>query len=390
MTNPKLIKHLLFTPGTNQRWGLPGLLWGKPGVGKTSVVKQIAAECGLHCETITASIRAPEDFLGLPVPVQGTKGAAMSVDYAPPVWARRAAEATEGAVVFIDEVTTCAPAVQAALLRVVNEGMVGDFELPPSVRFLLAANPVELAAGGYDLAPPLANRFAHLDFDDPDLDAWTTWLLADAGDESHTAKPGTAKAMEDEVMKKWPVAFAKAKGNVTSFLKSRANMLMKMPNADDPNCAKAWPSPRSWELCTRAIAGAEVHDLEPVLVDELIMGFVGTGVASEYLAFAEENDLPDPAALLDGKKKWKHDPQRPDRTQAVLSACTALVTPRGADNRVERGKALWTIVADVASDATDVAIPAAKGLAKAGLAGDQHSLKSMAHLKPVMKAAGVL
>ena len=389
----KLIKACLMTPGVNHRWGLPLLLEGSPGVGKTSIVKQIGAELGLHVETITASIRSPEDFLGLPVPRQ-LKNGTTTVDYAPPIWARRAAEACKssvgGAVVFLDEVTTCAPAVQAALLRVVNEGMVGDFELPKGVRFLLAANPASIAAGGFELAPPLANRFGHVNFDNPDLEQWTSWLLSDGGDDDHTASAGTATALEKGVMAKWPSAFAKAKGNVAGFLKSKTDLLMKMPNADDPNASKAWASPRTWELACRSIAGIEVHGLTDADADDAIAAFVGNGVAAEFLQYQFNNDLPDPAKLLDGKETWEHDPGRPDRTNAVLSSCAALVCPKKASNRKERAGSLWKIVAAVAEDTADVAIPTAHEMNKAKLAGSEFALESMASLKPVMSSIGLL
>jgi MoxR-like ATPase len=384
-----LVKAALFTPGLNGRWGLPVLLWGDPGVGKTSQIKQIAKECGLHPEVIIASIRTPEDFLGLPVPEKHTSGKTV-VRYVEPAWARAAAEAKEGAVVVIDEATTCAPAVQAALLRVVNEGVVGDFQLPPNVRFVLAANPVEVAAGGFDLAPPLANRFGHISFDNPDCEKWTDWLLTDGGDEDHSASAGTANSMEQKVLKAWPSALAKAKGNVSSFLKKKADLLMKMPDGDDPNASKAWPSPRSWEMATRAIASCEVHGLGEVESDQMIAAFVGTGVAGEFLAHQLNNDLPDPAELLDGKITWKHNPRRPDRTQSVLDSCQALVTPKNSQNRKERAKKCWEIIADTADDAADVVVRPARNLARSGLSGGECARESLAKLAPVMKAAGLM
>lgn len=389
MSDDTLLKTCLFTPGLNGRMGLPVLIWGDPGVGKTSRIKQIARSCGLHPEVIIASIRTPEDFLGLPVPEKQADGS-MAVRYVPPAWARAAEAAKDGAVVVIDEATTCAPTVQAALLRVVNEGVVGDFQLGPHVRFVLAANPVEIAAGGFDLAPPLANRFGHLSYDNPNVDTWTTWLLSDGGDEDHTAAAGTAAKIEKMVAKLWPSAFAKAKGNVAGFLKSKADMLMKMPKDQDPNASKAWPSPRSWEMATRAIAACEVHGLGEVDSDQMIAAFVGNGIAAEFLNYQLQNDLPDPAEVLDGKTKWSHDPRRPDRTQAVMASCTALVTPAKAANRKERAKKLWEIVAEVAQDASDVVIPAAKALAKGGLSAGEHARESMSQLRPVMKACGLM
>src|ERR1039457_7360665 len=102
---------------------VPGLRGGAPGTGKTSVIRAMASGLGWPCETVIASIREPSDFAGLPVVV------GEGVRFAPPTWARRLAEAGRG-LLFLDELSTAPPAVQAALLRVVLERVVGDLTLP--------------------------------------------------------------------------------------------------------------------------------------------------------------------------------------------------------------------------------------------------------------------
>jgi MoxR-like ATPase len=82
------------------------------------------------------------------------------VRFAPPRLAVEAAR--HGGLIFLDELTTAPPAVQAALLRAVVDVAFADLELDPErVTLVAAANPPDEAAGGWDLAPPLANRFVH-------------------------------------------------------------------------------------------------------------------------------------------------------------------------------------------------------------------------------------
>jgi MoxR-like ATPase len=142
---------------------VPVLLWGAPGTGKTSVIRAMAAAAGWPCETVIASIREPSDFAGLPIVTDGAAGTRSQVSFAPPSWAVALATAG-GGVAFFDEVSTAPPAVQAALLRVVLERTVGDLALPDAVSVVAAANPPEQAADGWELTPPLANRFCHLDW----------------------------------------------------------------------------------------------------------------------------------------------------------------------------------------------------------------------------------
>src|SRR5271156_2029965 len=137
---------------------VPVLLWGAPGTGKTSAIRAMAHAMGWPCEIVIASIREPSDFAGLPVVIGD------EVRFAPPAWARRLAASGHG-LLFLDELSTAPPAVQAALLRVVLERVVGDLELPQDVSVVAAANPPEQAADGWDLSAPLANRLCHLPWD---------------------------------------------------------------------------------------------------------------------------------------------------------------------------------------------------------------------------------
>jgi hypothetical protein len=91
--------------------GVPVLLWGSPGTGKTSAVLALGEALEWPVETVIGSIREPSDFAGLPVVIDG------SVRLSPPAWATRLSASGVG-LLFLDELTTAPPAVQAAMLRV--------------------------------------------------------------------------------------------------------------------------------------------------------------------------------------------------------------------------------------------------------------------------------
>lgn len=391
----KTLHVSFFTPGLNGRWGLPLLFWGKPGIGKSRVIESTAATLGLLCHTLVASIREPSDFGGLPIPVE--KGKRRFMEYAPPSWASDLEIDGDGrGVVFVDEITTTAPATQAALLRMILDGALGDYTFPRGVRFVSAANPVADAAGGWDLTPPLANRFGHLPWETPAVADWTDWLVGANGTTEHDESEDaiSSEGEEARVLKLWPTAFAKAKGLVAGFVKSRPELLFKMPDVGSSSRGKAWPSPRTWEMATRAIAGCDVHGAEDTLVDSMVAAYVGGGVASELTAFRTMVDLPDPEAVLDGKVPFEHNSARLDRTVAVLSSCSALVTSDGCRDQGKRAEKLWSIIGerDGSGDPKipgDLTVPPARALVRKRLHSGAEAKKSLIAMQPILEAAGV-
>ncbi|HVT67257.1 MAG TPA: MoxR family ATPase, partial [Trebonia sp.] len=215
---------------------VPVLLWGAPGTGKTSAIRAMAEAMGLPCETVIASIREPSDFAGLPVITDGT------VHFAPPRWAQRLAAAGTG-ILFLDELSTAPPAVQAALLRVVLERTVGDLALPPAVAVVSAANPPEQAADGWDLSAPLANRLCHL-----------TWEIT-----PQAIADGLASGWEAPSVPSFPDGWEAGeqliRGLVAAFLRVRPALALAPPE-DAAAAGRGWPSPRTWEMAARLTAAA--------------------------------------------------------------------------------------------------------------------------------------
>lgn len=280
---------------------------------------------------------------------------------------------------------TAPPALQPALLGAIQERRIGGHTFGPRVRMIGAANPVGHAAGGWDLAAPVANRLGHIDWPSPEVDEWGAWMMGGAEDVIGM----DSSAEERRVMAAWPEAFAKATGLATAFVRRRPELLHKMPADGSPEQSRAWPSPRSWEYATRARAAAEIHSLSPVETDEFVTAFIGAGPAGEWGQWIDEADLPEPALVLDGKQKFEHNPERLDRTMAVLSSCAALVAPAKAAKRKDRSKALWGILAGVMDDAKDIVVPAMQAMVRAGLQKQTEARPVLAKMHSVVSAAGM-
>lgn len=388
-----ILNVLWNTPGAQRDNGHPGaglpvIFSSAPGAGKSSRIRNAARRGGFALETVIASLRDPTDFIGLPVPAAGGV-----MQYVPAAWAVRADEAGH-AVVFLDEINGAPQAVQMALLRVVLEGVVGDLELPNTVRFVGAMNGSQDCPGRWDLDAALANRFLHLEFPQVQARAWTSWLVGGSAQEEQVDLPDPGDVYNG-VLARWDSPWAKARGLVSAFIERRPDLLMQMPEAGSPQASGAWASPRSWELAARALAGSMLHGLLEQDGDALVAGAVGASVAMEFADWRANADLPDPVALLDGKVKFVHEPARPDRTMATLSGCAAVLLNPTCDARPQRAERACGLILDcMKQGAADMAVLAMQSL----LDGKTHRpvfmtapsfVKALAAMAPYTRAAGM-
>ncbi|MFD3583569.1 AAA family ATPase [Streptomyces sp. NPDC058683] len=291
---------------------LPVLLWGEPGIGKTAALTQLAEALDLPLTTVIASVHEPSDFSGLPV--VGDDPAVQGVPMAPPDWAVRLVKAGRG-LLFLDELSTAPPAVQAALLRLVLERRVGALRLPPGVRIVAAANPRSSAADGWELSPPLANRFVHLqwahDHEVVVRGLGGTWPRA------------TLPRLDPD---KLSAAVDFARRAVCGLLATRPTLVHRLPSGETRR-GGAWPSPRSWDMTLRLVAFAHAAGSSRDVLSLLVRGTVGDGPGLELLASVDRMELPDPETLL-ADPGAAELPERGDLRQAVLDGVVAAVRER--------------------------------------------------------------
>jgi len=312
--------HLRRTIDTLLDANVPFVLWGPPGVGKTRVIEALAAERGWHCETVLGSIREPQDIAGFPAITPDGSFSLLAPDYVQRIVAavERAGEAPGGAVLFLDEVSNCAPPQQAALLRVGTDRTIGDTRLPGSCRIVFAANPPDQAADGWELSAPLANRLVHVDFPAPQAADWAAGLLRNWGG---PADPDPAREAR----------LVAARAAVAGFVAARPHLLHELPG-HTASAGRAWPSPRSWaDLVVPSLATAAAitdGDTRAAVEQVLITGAVGAGAAWEFLTWYGDRDLPDPHHLLEYPGDFVV-PERPDRVHAVLASVVGAAIAAG-------------------------------------------------------------
>src|SRR6266496_5340552 len=99
----------------------PVFIWGPPGIGKSSLVQQFAAQVGLPCVSLLGSQLAPEDLIGVPQILPNGRSR-----FCPPTLIAR----DEPYVLFLDELNASSPEVQKAFYSLIHERRVGEYCLP--------------------------------------------------------------------------------------------------------------------------------------------------------------------------------------------------------------------------------------------------------------------
>ncbi|WP_324192996.1 AAA family ATPase [Nocardia transvalensis] len=337
---------------------------GDPGVGKSSVVKTLAAAQQVPCEIVLGTIRDPADIGGYPRDRGDDE-----IVLIPGRWAKRLRDAGRG-YLFLDELTTCPPAVQGAMLSVVLDKKVGDLELPKDVIVVAGANPPGAAAGGYELEPPLANRFCHIPFA-PSTDEWLDGMAT-----GWAATSCSRAVAADEV------ATAAARACVLGFIKTNPTLLDGFAQAEQTS--GPWASRRTWDMLARALAHVRADDTDAA--QTLAFGLVGPGTGQQFLSWRKDADLPDPDAVVADPGIFDWANAREDRVYAVLTAVTAWATSR---QTAEAWRSAWKpVVAAARAGRVDVAAVAARTLAQARPANAVVP-KEVREFAPVLKAAGI-
>jgi hypothetical protein len=240
----------------------PTFLWGPPGIGKSDIVKQIGEDAGREVIDVRLALWEPTDIKGIPY-YNAEKGAMV---WAPPAELPTDPEST--AVIFLDELNSAPPAVQAAAYQLILNRKVGTYSLPKGVDIVAAGNREGDRGVTYRMPAPLANRFIHLEMK-IDFDDFQEWAVMNA--------------VHPEVV--GYVGFAK----------------QDLYDFDPKSPSKAFATPRSWVFVSDLLKD---DDTDIDTLHNLIAGAVGDGLAVKFMAHRKiAGRLPKAEDILSGKVK---------------------------------------------------------------------------------------
>ncbi len=220
-----------------------------PGMGKSSIIADIAKQWNLKLLDLRLSQCTPEDLQGFPMRT-GNKATFTPFDIFP-LEGEEPPEGYDGWLLLLDEMSSAAKPVQAAAYKLVLDRMVGSFHLNERCAIVCAGNKASDKAVVTQMSTALQSRLIHYEME-LNYEEWLEWAMQNDFDH-----------------------------RITGFIQFSPSKLMDFrPDHQD----KTFACPRTWEFLNRLIEGDEVSNRYLAR----IAGTVGQGVATEFITFAEE------------------------------------------------------------------------------------------------------
>ena len=281
---PKGAKKALRKAFKNKR---PIFVWGPPGIGKSDIIKQLGSELDAHVIDVRLSLWEPTDIKGIPY-FDSNDG---TMRWAPPAElpSKEMAKNHKQIILFMDEMNSAAPSVQAAAYQLVLNRRVGAYELPDNVVMVAAGNRETDKGVTYRMPAPLANRFVHMEMS-VDWDDYFEW------------------ATENKVHK-----------DVVGFLSFSKKDLYDF---DPKSSSRSFATPRSWAFVSELLHD---DDVEESTLTDLVSGSVGEGLALKFMAHRKHaSKMPNPTDILSGKVKKMDSKEISAMYSLTISLCYEL------------------------------------------------------------------
>lgn len=266
----------------------PVMIWGAPGVGKSTAIRELAERLGIGFIDVRLAQREPVDMRGLPVPEGDRVRWLVSSE-----WPR---DPDSRGIIIFDELTAADKTLQVAAYEFILDRRLGDlYRVPKNWYIVAAGNRIEDRAVACSMSSALANRFLHVEIS-PQLKDFIAY------GESHGMHPA-----------------------VLGFLRFRPKLLFSQRQE---NLQRGWPSPRSWERVSTMLKLVD-RTGDKKSLQYIVPGLVGTGAATEFFGYyndlaLQENSRDVKRKLIDGEPLVL--PTEPDCAYAMCEAVILFIT----------------------------------------------------------------
>jgi hypothetical protein len=264
----------------------PMFLWGPPGIGKSELVADIAKELKGYMIDLRLGQMEPTDIRGIPF-YNKDNG---KMDWAEPVDlpTEEFAAGYPIVILFLDEMNSSAPSVQAAAYQLILNRRIGKYKLPDNVVIVAAGNRESDKGVTFRMPTPLANRFIHQEMK-CDFNSWQEW------------------AVNHNIHKDVVGYLSFAKQDLYDF--------------DPKSASRAFATPRSWTFVSEFLDDEGDDDTTM----NLVAGTVGEGLAVKFMAHRKiSGRMPNPSDILAGKVKELEVKEVSAMYSLVISMCYEL------------------------------------------------------------------
>ena len=244
----------------------PVFIWGPPGVGKSDILAQIAEEGNNLLIDLRMALLDPTDIKGYPYRDEDTNKMMWAAPAELP--SEELASQYETVFLFLDELNSAPPSVQATAYQLILNRRVGQYVLPENVVIAAAGNRDTDKGVTYRMTSPLANRFLHLEVEVNHED-WQSW------------------AVDNDINPDVVGYLAFAKQDLFDF--------------DPKSSSRSFATPRSWAFVSQMLEDSDMTHEEEM---DIVTGLVGEGMAIKFMNHKKNaSKLPKPSEILSGKVK---------------------------------------------------------------------------------------
>lgn len=261
----------------------PLIIHGKPGVGKSAIVKQVAEELGIEFRDVRLAQMDAVDIRGLPS--VNTEEHTMTWNI-PDFFPR---DPKSKGILFFDEISAADRSLQVSVYQIVLDRCLSDaYKVPDGWYICAAGNRIEDRAVAMSMSSALANRFMHVELTE-DAEDWARWAINEGINPS-----------------------------VVGFIRYRPEMLHHM---DGENLEYGWPSPRSWEKVSHMIDIMEKTNAKKTIIKKIVFGLVGPGAGAEFMEFYKNREVYENILdMMVDPKKPVVVPDKADQQYAMVAA----------------------------------------------------------------------
>ena len=286
----------------------PIFIWGAPGIGKSELVQQIvdSGELGnAYMIDLRLALMEPTDLRGYPF--RNPENNLM--EWAPPadLPTQELADAHDTIVLFLDELNSAPPSVQAAAYQLVLNKRIGQYKLPTNVKIVAAGNRETDRGVTYRMPSPLTNRFRHINME-VNFEDWSIWA--------------TDNKVHQDVI-----------GYLTY---SKADLF----DFDPKTSSQAFATPRSWTFVSEILNTEGFDSASDFQQKAEVAGAIGEGMAIKFCEHRKiASQLPNPEDVLNGKVKKLDIKEKSAQYSFAIGLCYELadLSDNGSEEAFDEG-----------------------------------------------------